>query len=104
LKAEDFIKRFLMHLLPKGFHRIRHYGFLSNGRCKAKVARIRKLLPNEDALSQLKQKVIEDHAGMICPVCAKGRLTPIMIVHRMGSVLKPVAAALYLNPAVWDTS
>lgn len=104
LKAEDFIKRFLMHLLPKGFHRIRHYGFLSNGRCKAKVSQIRKLLPNEDDLVQLKQKVIEDHAGMICPVCAKGRLTPIMIVHRMGSMLKPIAATLYPNPPAWNTS
>jgi hypothetical protein len=37
LPAEDFIRRFLMHVLPEGFHRIRHYGFLANGRCKAAV-------------------------------------------------------------------
>jgi len=104
LMAEDFIKRFLMHVLPKGFHRIRHYGFLSNGRSKAKVAQIRKLLSNENDLNQLKQKVIEDHAGVICPVCAKGRLIPIMIVHRMGFVLKSVASVLYPNPPAWDTS
>ncbi|CAB1060177.1 Transposase [Olavius sp. associated proteobacterium Delta 1] len=104
LKAEDFIKRFLMHVLPKGFHRIRHYGFLSNRRSKAKVARIRNLLCKEDDLNQLKQKVIEDHAGLICPVCAKGRLTPIMIVHRMGVVIKSVASVLSANRLLWDTS
>ena len=38
LKAEDFIKRFLMHVLPKGFHRIRHYGF-------SPIAEVRPSLP-----------------------------------------------------------
>ena len=51
LKSEEFIRRFLLHILPKGFHRIRHYGFLSNGRCKAKVAQIRKLLACDDELA-----------------------------------------------------
>jgi len=104
LKAEDFIKRFLMHLLPKGFHRIRHYGFLSNGRSKANVARIRKQLSNEDDLNQLKQKAIEDHAGVVCPLCAKGRLTPAVIVHRRGFVIKSIASVLYPNLLAWDTS
>jgi Putative transposase len=31
LGADEFIRRFLMHTLPDGFHRIRHYGFLANG-------------------------------------------------------------------------
>ncbi len=31
LKPHEFIRRFLMHVLPKGFHRIRHYGLLANG-------------------------------------------------------------------------
>ena len=35
LKAEEFIRRFLWHILPEGFHKIRHYGFLANGRAKA---------------------------------------------------------------------
>ncbi len=104
LKTEDFIRRFLMHVLPKGFHRIRHYGFLSNGRCKAKVAQIRSLLSCEDDLTQLKQKAIEDHAGMICPVCAKGSLTPIWIVHRMGRVVSSAMSMLFSSRLVWDTS
>jgi len=61
-------------------------------------------LSNEDDLNQLKQKDIEDHAGVICPVCGKDRLTPIMIVHRMGYVLKSVASVLSPNSPGWDTS
>ena len=44
LKAHEFIRRFLMHVLPRGQHRIRHYGFLGNGGRAANIARIRELL------------------------------------------------------------
>jgi hypothetical protein len=44
LKAYEFIRRFLMHVLPKGQHRIRHYGFLGNGGRTANIVRIRELL------------------------------------------------------------
>ncbi len=44
LSANEFIRRFLVHVLPKGFHRIRHYGLLATGRCKANIARARELL------------------------------------------------------------
>jgi len=44
LKTDDFIRRFLIHVLPKGQHRIRHYGFFGNGNRAANIARIRGLL------------------------------------------------------------
>jgi hypothetical protein len=44
LDAHEFIRRFLLHGLPDGFHRIRHYGFLANGHRVAKLALIRRLL------------------------------------------------------------
>ncbi len=44
LATHKFIQRFLMHVLPKGLHRIRHYGFLGNGNRAANIARIRELL------------------------------------------------------------
>jgi Putative transposase/Transposase zinc-binding domain len=44
LEAHEFIRRFLLHTLPDGFHRIRHYGFLANGHRAAKLALCRKLL------------------------------------------------------------
>ena len=44
LDAAEFIRRFLLHVLPDAFQRIRHYGFLANGHRRVKVALIRKIL------------------------------------------------------------
>ena len=44
LEAHEFIRRFLLHTLPDGFHRIRHYGFLANGHRAEKLALCRNLL------------------------------------------------------------
>jgi hypothetical protein len=44
LKAHEFIRRFVMHVLPKGFHRIRHYGLFANGNRAANIASARQLL------------------------------------------------------------
>jgi hypothetical protein len=44
LGTDEFIRRFLLHLLPRGFHRIRHYGLLSASARKANLARARELL------------------------------------------------------------
>jgi hypothetical protein len=44
LASEEFIRRFLLHVLPSGFHRIRHYGLLANARRKTQLAIARELL------------------------------------------------------------
>ena len=44
LSTHEFIRRFLMHVLPRGFHRIRHYGLLASGNRAANIAQARKLL------------------------------------------------------------
>src|SRR2546421_4960643 len=44
LGADEFIRRFLLHVLPDGFHRIRHYGYLANGGRAAQLAHFRRLL------------------------------------------------------------
>ena len=56
LDADEFIRRFLLHTLPDGFHRIRHYGFLANGHRAAKLDLCRRLLANPQ------QDNIEPHA------------------------------------------
>ena len=48
LKPDEFIRRFLLHVLPDRFHRIRHFGFLANGRRAEKLALCRSLLTNTD--------------------------------------------------------
>ena len=44
LTADEFIRRFLLHVLPKGFHRIRHYGLLAGATRKAHLDHVRQLL------------------------------------------------------------
>ena len=44
LTTDEFIRRFLLHVLPSGFHRIRHYGLLANGGRREHLARARELL------------------------------------------------------------
>ena len=44
LTPHEFIRRFLIHVLPRGFHRIRHYGLLASGRRAANIAQARELL------------------------------------------------------------
>jgi hypothetical protein len=44
LAIDEFIRRFLIHVLPDGFHRIRHYGLLANGGRAENIARARQLL------------------------------------------------------------
>ena len=41
LAADEFMRRFLLHVLPKGFRRIRHLGFMANGRRDIKIAKVR---------------------------------------------------------------
>ncbi|MCP3733244.1 IS91 family transposase [Sphingomonas sp. MG17] len=67
LAADEFIRRFLLHVLPRGFHRIRHYGLLAASARKASLALARTLLavapPSHDALEEP-----VDHRPL-CPCC-----------------------------------
>jgi hypothetical protein len=44
LESDEFMRRFLLHVLPSGFHRIRHYGLMANNARKENLARARELL------------------------------------------------------------
>jgi len=91
LKAEEFIRRFLLHVLPDGFQRIRYYGFLGNRYRKQKLAHCRELLgmptPEPPALETAKdyRERYEELTGSSlceCPVCHQGRMLVIEIVPR----------------------
>lgn len=56
LHPHEFIFRFLIHSLPDGFHRIRHYGFLANGCRRARLATIRQLLNREGSIATVTAK------------------------------------------------
>jgi hypothetical protein len=79
LAIDEFIRRFLSHVLPKGFHRIRHYGLLAKPACADNIARARQLLalPHHQTASAEAANV-EQPAINRCPCCG-GR---IIIIER----------------------
>lgn len=85
LEAQEFIRRFLLHVLPDGFQRIRHYGFLANGHRRAKLAVIRRLLtaaapPTADNAEDLPERSAADASELPpCPCCG-GRMVIIEIL------------------------
>jgi Putative transposase len=73
LAADEFIRRFLLHALPDGFHRIRHYGFLANRRRAEKLALCRTLLAVANVAAPVdcgeERRQFDDRALDICPCC-----------------------------------
>ena len=72
LATDEFIRRFLIHVLPKSFHRIRHYGLLANGTRAANIAHARQLLLSRRALKnprRPKPRINEPLLPRPCPCC-----------------------------------
>jgi hypothetical protein len=84
LATDEFIRRFLIHVLPNGFHRIRHYGLFANGNRAANIARARELLavparPNQPDTPEA--GIDEAHMSRPCPCCG-GRMIIIETFER----------------------
>ena len=91
LEADEFIRRFLLHVLPDGFQRIRHYGFLGHRYRQAKLALCRQLLEvvstsNAAVPRQVKpdyRDLYEKLTGKSlreCPVCHQGQMVTITVL------------------------
>jgi len=99
LAAQEFIRRFLLHTLPDGFHRIRHFGFLANGHRAAKLALCRKLLDASVSISAPEptntsaDSTAEPPAWSRCPCCG-GALVVVSILSDTPSS----------RPAFWNDS
>jgi len=85
LKANEFIRRFLLHALPKKFMRIRHCGFLANRCKKGNLLKCRKILGQNTIPDNLSNKsakdLILDLTGLdisTCPFCKKGKLNKML--------------------------
>ena len=104
LSADEFIRRFLLHVLPSGFHRIRYYGFLANPRRKQKLELCRQLLgapapplasselaKSEDYRDRYER--LTGHSLRECPHCHRGRMIAVQILPAVRSA-----------PAIPDTS
>ena len=85
LDAVEFIRRFLLHILPSGFVRIRQFGFLANRARRKKLALCRALLGAAPVLPQQGVKVnpevkSQEQNSRRCPVCEVGRMVRIAII------------------------
>ena len=86
LAIPEFIRRFLIHVLPKGFHRIRHYGLFAKAVCADNVARARQLLGGQK--SQRETTDADDNDGSETPIlsqpcpCCGGRMIIIETFER----------------------
>lgn len=105
LKTEEFIRRFLIHALPKGQHRIRHYGFFGNGKRVANIAQIRRLLrdktparkhANNDSINDTDQppRVL----ALPCPYCGVQLL--IVACYHTGFAIWLLHRAFLCNKAM----
>jgi hypothetical protein len=68
LSPEEFMRRFLLHVLPAGFHRIRHYGLLANAGRRENLARVRALL-NAPALATAPAEHASPPPSFVCRCC-----------------------------------
>jgi len=103
LSADQFIGRFLLHVLPSGFQRIRYYGFLGNRHRKEKLEQCRQLLGMAPSKSPSVTVKLEDYRDRYekltgrslreCPVCHRGHMIPVTIPTEVGP-----------SPTIKDTS
>ena len=104
----EFIRRFMLHVLPKGFHRIRHYGLLARSRTKADtLARARELIELATPVQQPRPPTNQDRAPVgteaidkpihPCPCCG----SPMVIIEMFeaGSTPRhrPTASAIAIR-------
>jgi hypothetical protein len=99
LTTDEFIRRFLLHVLPFGFHRIRHYGLIANTGRKANLGKVRQLLKVPPPVV-----VTDDSAGddaqvhahsptVVCPGCG----SPMMVTEVFAHQYLPRAPPLSFN-------
>jgi hypothetical protein len=104
LSADEFIRRFLLHILPSGFHRIRYYGFLGNRHRKEKLKHCRQLLGmtsrKESSAEPAIQEDYRDRYERLtgrslreCPVCHRGCMIAVRVLLQVRS-----------SPTIQDTS
>ena len=100
LEINEFIRRFLLHLLPKGFFKVRYYGIFANVHRKANIEKANKFL-SEESWEQQQERMedgkqiwekqdtvwteimqeIKTHTQINCPICKKGRMQFAGIVY-----------------------
>ena len=112
LDAAEFIRRFLLHSLPKGFQRIRQYGFLANRVRQQKLSLCRELLTDSNEGIMPGDRITPERSDTdavsgqesmatqgLCSVCQKGRMAVVEIIEADGRCRQELPA-----PQSFDTS
>jgi hypothetical protein len=90
LGTGEFMRRFLLHVLPGGFHRIRHYGLIANGGRRENLARARELLhvaPVVETPGSTEDAAESVQPTFVCPHCG----APMLIIETLAR-LQPIRA------------
>ena len=99
LMTDEFMRRFLLHVLPSGFHRIRHYGLLANANRKTQIPAVRELL---------QQPAPSPPAADASTVDGAARLKPTFLCRHCGApmlVIETFAPAQHIRgPPICATS
>jgi hypothetical protein len=84
LTADEFIRRFLLHVLPERYVRIRHFGLLANRNRKDNIAACHKILGGNNVTKEKRRETWQEQllriCGIdvsVCPVCQKGKMCTI---------------------------
>jgi hypothetical protein len=83
LLAMEFIRRFSLHILPRCFVRIRHYGILSGTSKATAIPAIRQQLP-EEKKQKVKGRELEEYNPLLCPCCRKETMVTLQVLPKRG--------------------
>jgi len=89
LEADEFLRRFLLHVLPSGFHRIRHYGLLANAERKNNLAKAREFLHVVAPI---------DHTQSDTVVLSVDRVQPTFICRHCGAAMHIIETLMRVKP------
>jgi hypothetical protein len=106
LTTDEFIRRFLLHVLPRGFQRLRQFGFLANRRRREQLAHCRQLLGSVATQPDINQLLPRDHQSLYetvtgqslqqCPACGAGTM-------KLNEYLAPLSGVLTFTPQSHST-
>ena len=90
VRAKEFIRRYLLHILPPGFMKIRYYGFLAHANKKVSIPLLRQLInPDAEIVEKLMETVEEMMLRLtgvdvsLCPECGKGKMVHIEVLPNL---------------------
>ena len=86
LPVATFMERFLYHVLPKHFHRIRYYGILANGKAQGTIETVRSALA-EKSSEMVQPEEVQDKKGKTCSKCSKGTMITILVIDGYGNII-----------------